>query len=224
MPDAAATAEEEVRDAWRRCAGPHRLESLERLLGHHREPHRHYHTVRHVAAVLQWLDRLLLDEPPADDHEALLLAVLYHDAVYDPTAAAGDNERASALLAARVADDLGWPQDRARRVHDLIVATAGHVRTDAGAPGAETDHDTALLLDADLAVLAAEPSVYEAYRNGVRREYAHLDDATWRAGRSTVLHSMLARPWLFHTATMRHRSEVRARANISAELALLTAR
>ena len=40
---------------------------------------------------------------------------------------------------------------------------------------------------ADLAVLGADVAGYDAYVTGVRQEYRHVDDATWREGRAAVL-------------------------------------
>jgi predicted metal-dependent HD superfamily phosphohydrolase len=209
-----STAEEVVRDAWRRVAGAHRTEGLERLLGHYREPHRHYHTVAHLAAVLQAIDELVAHcaahETPHDP-EAVLLAALYHDAVYDPTAAG--NEAASAVLAGHCADELGWTASRRSEVERLVRATADHVATDA---------DAAVLIDADLSVLAADPVAYSAYASAVRAEYAHVDAARWASGRAAVLRALLDRDHLFHTAQMRATAESRARANIAAELATLS--
>ena len=73
------------------------------------------------------------------------------------------------------------------------------------------------MLDADLAVLAAEPSRYQAYARGVRAEYTHVDDAAWRTGRAAVLRAFLDRPAIYRTAPMRNQ-EHRARANLAAEL------
>jgi len=211
-----STAEEVVRDAWRRVAGAHHTEPLERLLGHYREPQRHYHTVAHLAAVLKAIDELAAHcagaDAPADLH-AVLLAALFHDAVYDPTA--GGNEEASALLAGRCADELGWAPSRRAEVERLVRATADHA-------AADTDTDAAVLIDADLSVLAAHPTAYTAYAVAVRAEYAHVDAAQWASGRAAVLRALLDRDHLFHTAHMRATAESRARANISAELATLS--
>ena len=58
---------------------------------------------------------------------------------------------------------------------------------------ADDDRDGAVLCDADLAVLAAGAARYSSYVEGVRREYGHLDDATFADGRAAVL-SVAARP------------------------------
>jgi predicted metal-dependent HD superfamily phosphohydrolase len=209
-----ATSEEALRDAWRQVAGPHRTAALERLLGRYREPHRRYHTVDHVATVLNALQEITHHSSPEAvprDPEAVVLAVLFHDVVYDP--AAMGNEEASAVLAGRCADELGWAPYRCGHVERLVMATAGHTAD---------DPDSAALIDADLAVLAAEPSAYTAYALAVREEYQHVGDEHWAAGRAAVLRGFLAREHVFCTDYMRVHADQRARANMAAELATLS--
>jgi predicted metal-dependent HD superfamily phosphohydrolase len=172
----------------------------------HAEPHRRYHTMVHVRHVLAEVDALLADHAVADP-DAVRLAAWFHDAVYDPRSAT--NEADSAELAARMLGD-GRHHARVPAVRRLVMATAGH------RPGSEPgDESEAVLVDADLAILAAAPDAYDRYVAAVRAEYAHLDDARWRAGRAAFLTSLLARPRLF---TLRG-GEADARANISREVA-----
>jgi predicted metal-dependent HD superfamily phosphohydrolase len=110
--------------------------------------------------------------------------------------------------------EIGWPDAACRHVADLVTATARH-----DVEGA--DRETAVLLAADLAVLAAEPSRYAEYASAVRREYAHVDDAGWRTGRATVLRLLLSRQRLFAAELALDAWERRARANIVSELAAL---
>ena len=196
-PEAAAPRPAQVDDA------------LDRLLARHREPHRHYHTVTHVAAALATADDLLA-EVDGVDAAAARLALFFHDAVYDPQAAAGANEAASAALAERTLPDLGVGAGCVAAASAAILATADHRLPPDGSP------TTAVVLDADLAILAAEPARYEAYVAGVRAEYPHVDDEAWRTGRTAVLTAFLDRPALFATAPMQAH-ERRARANLSAE-------
>ena len=210
--------EQIVRSAWRSLPAAGGLSTAERsrlldgVLARHREPHRRYHTVAHVGWVLRWIDRLATTVAIPSVH-LVRLAAIYHDAVYDPRAS--DNEARSADLAVEAARTLGWSDADAAEVHRLILATAGH---EVG----EGDLAAAVLLDADLAVLGAEPEAYRAYAAGVRTEYAHLDDATWRAGRPAVLRRFLDRPAIYATEPMRDTHERRARANLTAEIVSLT--
>ena len=52
---------------------------------------------------------------------------------------------------------------------------------------ADDDANGCVLSDADLAILAATPERYAEYAADVRREYAHVPDDLFRAGRAAVL-------------------------------------
>jgi predicted metal-dependent HD superfamily phosphohydrolase len=190
--------------------GPDADGALADVLARHREAHRRYHGVRHVTWVVRHVHELAV-EVPLQDEAAVVAAAFFHDAVYDPRAT--DNEEQSARLAERVLAGLGWDVERGRRVGDLVRATAAH--------GAAADDDTAVLLDADLAVLGSDPAAYQAYVTGVRGEYAHVDAVAWRTGRGQVLRQLLARDPLYATAAGRRRWGRRAAANMTAELATL---
>ena len=204
----------ELRAAWTTAIGdgPAALAALDDVVARHREPHRRYHGVRHVTWVVRHVHELAAEVPLRDD-AAVVAAAFFHDAVYDPRAT--DNEERSAQLAERVLGELGWPEDRRRAVGAMVRATAGHAAPDGA------DADVAVLLDADLAVLGAEPAAYQAYVTGVRAEYAHVDPAAWRAGRGQVLRDLLGRRPLYATAPGRARWASRAAANMTAELATL---
>ena len=200
-----------LRSAWHQLAGDADPTPLDHLLARLREPHRRYHTATHVMWVLRHIDHLTEAGAAQEvDLAALRLAALWHDAVYDATRS--DNEAVSARLAHEVALQLGWSTERADDVHRLVMATAGHSPATA---------DEAMLVDADLAILGAEPKDYAAYVQGVRVEYAHVADADWRSGRAAVLRRFLDMRELFSTEVMRHERESRARANMAAELASL---
>jgi predicted metal-dependent HD superfamily phosphohydrolase len=187
---------------------------LDGLLARHREKHRRYHTANHVAWVIRHVEELAATEP-VDHLDEVVAAAFYHDAVYEPAYPA--NERASARLARRDLASIGWHDDAVERVGAMIEAT------EHGAPAEHVTGDTAVLLDADLAVLGADPAGYSAYVNGVRAEYRHVTDDDWASGRAAVLDGFLHRPTIFRTATGRDRWEARARANLTAELSGLTA-
>jgi predicted metal-dependent HD superfamily phosphohydrolase len=164
--------------------------------------------------VIRHVDELASVEP-IDHLDEVMAAAFYHDAVYEATYPA--NERASARLARRDLTSIGWDADAVARVASMIEATE-HGATAAGA----VTGDTAVLLDADLAILGADPAGYSAYVTGVRAEYRHLTDDEWRTGRAAVLEEFLGRPAIYATPSARERWETRARANLAAELAALT--
>jgi predicted metal-dependent HD superfamily phosphohydrolase len=203
----------ELRVAWQRHLGssPEAAAWFDTVLGAYRSEGRHYHGLRHVAWVVRHVEAIAAAHP-IGDLDATVAAAFFHDAVYEP--ARDDNEAASAAMAERAVREVGWSEPACRHVADLVMATAGH---DVGG----VDSDTAVLLAADLAVLAAEPSRYAEYANAVRREYAHVDDGAWRAGRARVLRALLARPRLFAPELELDDWERRARANLTSELASL---
>ncbi len=189
---------------------------LDDVLARYREPHRHYHGIAHVVAIVDHVEHLCnglpqLQEP---DVASIIAAAVFHDAVYDPRSSG--NEAASADLARRELDGLGWPSTLTERAAQLVLATEHAGRRDDGA-----DLTRDVLLDADLAVLGGDPAAYDAYVRGVRAEYAFVEAADWRTGRRSVLSMFLGQPYIYRTQAMRSAREHRARANITAELASL---
>jgi predicted metal-dependent HD superfamily phosphohydrolase len=179
------------------------------LLARWAEPHRRYHDVRHLTAVLERAD-LLAGE--AGDPDACRLAAWFHDAVYDPQA--GDNEERSATVAAETLDALGVTPETVAEVVRLVRLTRTH-------DVAYGDANGAVICDADLAVLAGGPDEYAAYVQAVREEYAHVPDPDFTAGRARVLRSLLAQEPLFRTEYGHQHWEALARNNVRAELTRL---
>jgi predicted metal-dependent HD superfamily phosphohydrolase len=171
------------------------------LLGRWSEPHRRYHDVAHLTAILSTLDGFGASRP-------VRLAAWFHDAVYDPRRT--DNEGRSARLAVAVLTWLGQA-DVAPEVARLVLVTAGHDP----APG---DRDAAVLCDADLAVLAWPRREYDGYAAAIRAEYAHVPDETYRVGRADVLHRLLDLPALYRTPGPHAEWEAAARVNLGREL------
>ncbi|MFG3436852.1 metal-dependent phosphohydrolase [Nonomuraea sp. NPDC047897] len=192
------------------------------------EPHRRYHTITHLTAVLDAIDELYTGTPVlADggpgaggqaqvgggDPVAVRLAAWFHDAVYDGRP--GWDEERSAWLALARLPRCGVPPVRVAEVARLVRLTAAHDGLASGDAGG------AVLCDADLAVLGGDG--YADYAARVREEYAHVPDHLFRQGRAAVLRRLLATPRLYRTSRAYELWEARARASMSAELALLTA-
>lgn len=178
------------------------------LLAAYRQPHRHYHTPRHIADCLVHFDAV---RESADQPHALELAIWFHDAVYEPYRS--DNEQASADWAVRFLRANGSPAALAGRVHALVLAT----RHDAIAG----DRDTAILIDIDLSILGSDPDAYEAYRQAIRREYRWVPAPLFRRNRRALLESFVRRERIFLTGHFHASREGRARANIERELGQL---
>jgi predicted metal-dependent HD superfamily phosphohydrolase len=180
------------------------------VVGAWSEPHRRYHNLAHLAAVLGLVDELA---GHAADPAAVRLAAWYHDVAYDPLRT--DNEQVSAARARIGLLGLVSPGTVAE-VERLVLLTDGH-------DPEPDDANGAVLCDADLAVLASPPQAYVAYATAVRAEYAHFSDTDFTTGRIAVLEQLLALPALFRTPTAQQWT-AQARANLTAELSLLRAR
>ncbi|WP_249999537.1 metal-dependent phosphohydrolase [Actinoplanes sp. M2I2] len=178
------------------------------LIGRWSEPQRQYHTVVHLSAVLDVVDRFAGLAPHP---ERVRLAAWMHDAVYDPRALGDANERDSAEFAEVLLATLGVPDETAAEVARLVGLTAGHAT-------GENDPDGELLCDADLAVLAGDDEAYAAYTAAIRREYAHVPDEDFQAGRAQVLKALLELPSIYRLEPLRERWESKARANLEREL------
>jgi predicted metal-dependent HD superfamily phosphohydrolase len=179
------------------------------LVAAYQSPERHYHNLGHLAEMFRVTERL---SGQVENPNALHLAIWFHDAVYDSRAK--DNERRSGELAVDLLGPIGVPSATIERIVQMIWATA-HT-TDAGPPASR---DTQVLLDADLAILGASEERYARYAADIRKEYAWVPEADYRAGRTAVLEKFLARPRIYHTQIMFEEGDARARANLRAEIA-----
>ena len=187
-------------------------EAAESLIARWSSPGRRYHNLRHLIDVLAHVDELAEETHEPD---LVRLAAWYHGAKFDAAEAAayankgGEDEAGSARLALEELVALGVPERAARRVHELVNALAHHHAE----PG---DFDGAVLCDADLAMLAAEPQRYKAYLQDIRAEYAHLPVEDYLRARVAIIGRLLDRPRLF-TSPLGAVWEEPARQNLAAE-------
>lgn len=177
----------------------------------HAEPPRSYHTIDHVLEVAQRYREVSRDVGwfhPAE----VFAAVLFHDAIY--VAGRSDNEARSAALAAGLLASHA-PAINAPRVAELISLTARHGQL---APG-DVDHEAALFLDCDMAILGAEPERFAAYERGIAAEYLPVaGEAGYRAGRRAFLQRLAAMPRIFLSDYFHQRLDAAARANLATAL------
>ena len=134
----------------------------------------------------------------------MLLALWFHDAVYEPKRS--DNEARSAERGAAVLAAAGAAGELIERFRELVMATRHEAR-----PGSA---DARLLVDIDLAILGAGPERFAEYEAQVRKEYAHVPEFLFRIARSRILEQFLARPAIYSTPRFKDRFEAQARANL----------
>jgi len=181
------------------------------VLARYAEARRAFHTVEHLGEVVAALDWVCGADgvPPAVE-----LAGWLHDVVYDPRAAPGRNEEASAVYAGETLGRMGVPAALVAEVARLIRTTATHVVDASDAGGA-------VLADADLWILGSPPARYRRYADAVRREFGFLSDADWGAGRSAVIGGFAARNRIYVTDRAHVALDAAARRNLAWELATL---
>ena len=178
------------------------------------------------------------------DWPCFVLAVLFHDLVYEPTK--DNNEEASALamldhLRGTAAADVGF----LRRAAASILCTKkhnpgesvsithevyGHIDAVLVQDSLSHLNDVKLLIDCDMAILAADSTRYAAYCDQVREENSHLSDDEFISARLGFLTGLLGAPSseegeasppltsLFLSPTFQSLLEHRVQPNIGAEI------
>jgi predicted metal-dependent HD superfamily phosphohydrolase len=167
------------------------------------EPHRHYHTLEHIADMLFSGRDLALDD-------VQIYAIWYHDAIYDPHSVT--NEEDSAVLATESLRSIGWDEARIERAARMVLDTKKHEPT---IPG------SADVMDLDLSSIAADWEVYERNRENIRREYAWIPEDEFAAGTREFLQKFLARERIF-TTKWGEKLEAKARENMQRALAAMS--
>lgn len=172
-------------------------------------PDRHYHNLNHINFMLRGLEHYF----PSADTAVMRHAILYHDAIYDPLSNINEESSAeAAIYELRVqfgAADL-------TEIYRLIMLTSHHQPDGLDVPGC-------VIVDLDLAGLAAPNPAYIATSKAIRKEYHMVSDEQWRAGRVAFLEKFLSRKEIYYTILGGDVWEERARENMQAELRYLEA-
>jgi predicted metal-dependent HD superfamily phosphohydrolase len=184
-------------------------EQLDALQAAYASPPRAYHNFQHVQEVLRHYHEVAAG-PGWRQPAEVGLAVLYHDAIYE--AGRRDNETRSAELAvAHVAQWWSSAGIDAQRVVDLIELTARHGTLQP----ADVDDEAALFLDCDMAILGAEPALFDAYDRGIAAEYrGHVPAWLFKLNRRRFLKALLARPRIYLSDFFHQRYDTQARRNL----------
>lgn len=179
------------------------------LLQAYTDSERYYHNLDHIEHLFTVLGPV---QQEIDDWDSLAFAVFYHDAVYNVVeyVTTNDNEDKSAALAEEVLTTIGYPHQKIERVKRHILATKKHEQC--------ADADTNYLSDADLSILGSTWAEYEAYMNGIRKEYAVYPDSIYVYGRQKVLKDFLLAEPLFKTPHFQATYGAAAKENIAREL------
>jgi predicted metal-dependent HD superfamily phosphohydrolase len=180
-----------------------RPEHRQELIKLYSQDHRHYHTLEHVTTLFQL----------ASSHSIRLsipqiLAIWYHDAIYDPTRK--DNEENSCkLLLQHHEGNSAIIKGYLNRAINIIMDTKYH-KSD--------DNESQIVLDLDLVGFGFDTETYDYTTELLRKEYSHLSDVVWKASRRLFLNDVLNCDYIFYTQFGRDFYEDNARRNIEREL------
>lgn len=149
------------------------------------EPHRHYHTLRHIEEVLKEINRF-----EWSDKRAVLAAALFHDAHlemsrYSRKPEEPSNEMLSAFICGEILREGGVPLSTTLRAQDLTLKTETHK-----AP--EEDVEARRFLDIDNSILGAPHNRYLEYATSNAREFLSVfTPEQYLTGRMGFLQSKL---------------------------------
>ena len=142
---------------------------VERLQWAWLEPHRYYHTEKHLAFLI---GRIEQSPVAGDEKDKLLLTAFFHDIVYDPTA--HDNEERSVAMLREITQHAVVGE-----VAAMIMDTKTHQpRTNLSRRFVE--HDMAVVWESDFGQLLA-------WEYGVFKEFRFVDYSLYKAGRLALL-------------------------------------
>ena len=173
---------------------------LDELQATYEHSSRVYHNMDHINNMLE---KLTESKRFAENLDRILLAIWFHDIVYD--AERSDNELKSAEFWIRKMTPY-LPEGPLQWGKMAILATINHYPN--------SDPDIQLLLDLDLASLGASWEVFQKNSEQIRQEYIHVPNDQFHENRKAFLTKLLERPRIYGTDHWYDLLEQRARDNL----------
>ena len=183
--------------------------SWQEIANAHQQKGRYYHNLKHLEHLYRCL---VLVKKEIQDWEIVLIAIFYHDYVYNILKK--DNEKQSAKKAALILDKLSFDKTRIDLCVEMINETKGHSISD----NTDINHFT----DADLSILGGDWQLYKTFAENVRQEYRFYPDFMYKKGRLNMLNHFLMMPRIFKTHYFFNQFETKARENLQREIELLS--
>ncbi|RYY67802.1 MAG: hypothetical protein EOO13_14040 [Chitinophagaceae bacterium] len=172
-------------------------------------PGRYYHNQKHLRDLFAQLHHIPYEW---NNFSAVILAIAYHDIVYDPLQ--NDNEEKSAILAKDRLLAIGASPDLTAQCLTHIMSTKNHESS--------INEDSNYFTDADLSILGSAPETYKTYSQQIRQEYSIYPDVIYNAGRVNVLKHFLSMPRIFKTNLFFDKYAAAAHINLQSELTSLS--
>ena len=178
----------------------HVEEVWEHITRGYSEPHRFYHSQRHILFCLKQFERV---EDTLGASVAISLALWFHDLILDP--AANDNEEQSKLLFEALAKN-HFPADLIEKTSALIMSTR-HI-------DAPLNFDESFIQDIDLSSMGESWDSFVRDVDDLRKEYSHLSDEAFKEVTINFYHRMLGREKIYTSDYFHEHCEQVARDNI----------
>lgn len=176
------------------------------------EPGRCFHTLLHIHRCLEEFEEV---RHLANNQIAVEWALWFHDEVWEPGQL--DNEERSAVAAYTFCITTPGLEPIAEVVRDLVLATDYKKPRDNHTP------DQILVTDIDLSSLGQSQAVFEEDSGRLRKEFAFLSDAEFRAREIGFMKKLLGLTTLYRTPHFINKYEDAAQDNIRRYLQQLIA-
>lgn len=175
-------------------------------------PDRKYHSLDHILHCLQELEKVAF-KVEKYEMEQLVLAVLFHDIVYNSPDKTLSDEQHSSVFFEQFAKTINY--QKTKEIADMILTTAYLSN------GKKVENELEkILCSVDLAILAQPQFTYKWYQDMVRQEYDFVSDKDYIDGRTQALQTLLKKEQLYlHEFFFNY--EKRARKNMQNEIKVL---
>jgi predicted metal-dependent HD superfamily phosphohydrolase len=176
---------------------------LEIIVANYSQPVRAYHTLQHIYSLLMMAK---MYRSVISDYLSVLLAIFFHDIIYDPKAR--DNEEKSAAFFSQLMGPFVEPQ-RLQKVVSYILETKTHSVL------LSADADLKFFIDMDLSILGSERQLYKLYAAQIRTEYEHVPEEIYCRERAKFLRLFLEKcDVIYATTVFQDLFESQARLNL----------
>lgn len=194
------------------------VEEFHVLESFYRQPHRYYHNLEHLAHCFSELEWLSLAEPHTQRYikniAVVRWAIWFHDAVYEPTRHLS-NELNSACMATEILRSKGHSNTFLLQVFDAIVATNPEC--------VPVDGDESIVVDIDRSILGRPKPEFNAYCDGIAKEFAWVPRELYLTNRIEFLRGMLNMSRIYRTVPFCIKYEDPAKQNLDIEIRKLEA-
>jgi len=167
---------------------------------HYGEPHRYYHTLKHIKTVLEAFEEL---RDTAYDSAAVEMALWLHDVVYMP--GNKNNEERSATYAQTLLEEADIDPATIERVAELILVTKHRE--------SPQDPDAQIVVDCDFYPLGISSKDFESNTKNIRKEYQTVMPLSEQK-EPGLLERLLEREHIYSSELFQEKYEKQARENL----------